>query len=151
MSRRRRELELGSVAAAAVVALAAAGMLWPGDASRIRGAWAGDGVRLTFRGDVVALEWRESDKAERHHFRLDPAVSPARIVTFDADAPSVRQPVRVLNIPLGRPSAGSPGAECRGIYELRGDRLRLCLPLPGAGFPAGFDPAAGRVFVLRRE
>jgi uncharacterized protein (TIGR03067 family) len=151
MRRRRRWLDLGSVAAVAVVAALAAGLLWLGDASRIQGAWDGDGVRLTFRGDVVALEWRESGKTERHHFRLDPAASPARIVTFDADAPSVSQPVRVLNIPLGRPSAGSPGAECRGIYELRGDRLRLCMPLPGEGFPAGFDPAAGRVFELRRE
>ncbi len=151
MKRRRRGLVLGAgVAVVASVTLAAA-LLWPTDAARIQGAWVEEGVRLTFRGDVATVEWRESGKTERHYFRLAPSATPARIVTFDADAPFVDRPPTVLGVRLWRPSPGSPGAECQGIYELRGERLRLCMPLPGQDFPASFDPAVGRVFELRRE
>ncbi|MBO0698089.1 MAG: hypothetical protein J2P46_06830 [Zavarzinella sp.] len=136
---------------AGLVALAVAVLVWPTDRSRIQGTWVGGGTRLTFRGDLAVMEWDGSPRLSRTYFRLDPAASPTRIEVFDADAPSVQPPTRLLGVRVGGPSSGRPGEECRGIYELRGDRLRICLPLPGGDFPAGFDPAAGAVFELRRE
>ena len=142
MKRRRRWVVLA--VGAGLAALAAAVLLWPADRSRIQGTWVGDGTRLTIRGDPAVLRWMASPES-RTDFRLDRWASAPRIVVFDADAQSVKPPTRILGVRVGGPSPGLPGEECRGIYELRGDRLRICLPPPGADFPTSFDPAAGGV------
>jgi uncharacterized protein (TIGR03067 family) len=148
MRRRTRWLVAAAVTGLAGVALAVA--LWPGDADRLQGAWAGGGARVTFAGDLAAPE-SGAPGPRRLYFRLDPRASPKRIVLWDADGPNLRQPPRVLGVAFGTPAAGGPEWEWRGLYELDGDRLRLCLPVPGADFPPAFDPAAGAVFDLRRE
>jgi uncharacterized protein (TIGR03067 family) len=149
MLRRRRGLLYAAVVGLAVIALAA--LLWPGDATRLQGTWAGDGVRLTFDGELAILEGHAYSQPRRTYVRLDPWASPKRIVVCDADAPDLRRPTRVLGVSFGGHSAARPASECRGIYELRGDRLRVCMPPPGADFPASFDPTAGIVLDLRRE
>jgi uncharacterized protein (TIGR03067 family) len=134
-----------------LIVLAVAVLLWPTDKSRIQGSWVGDGVRLTVQDDSAVLEWEKTPGQSRTYFRLDSWASPARIHVFEADAPYVKRPVRVLGVTLWGPSTELPLTESRGIYELRGDRLKICLPLPGTDFPASFDPTLGAVFELHRE
>ncbi|HKB00910.1 MAG TPA: hypothetical protein VKD90_01765 [Gemmataceae bacterium] len=148
MTRRRRW-----VVAAVVVLLAVviAIFLWPGDRNRLQGTWAADGVRLTFDGDVAVLDGPAYGEPRRSYFRLDPWASPKQIVTCDADAPDIRRPPRFLGVSFGAPTAGRPETECRGIYELSGSRLRVCMSPPGGDFPATFEAGAGVLFDLRRE
>jgi len=148
---RRRIRWLLAVIIAAVAAVVLLGILWPDDKNRLKGTWAGNGVRLTFEGDLAVLDGPGYSRPVRTYFRLDPRASPKRIVLWDADDPNLRPPTRVLGVEFGTPSAQGPLGEMRGVYELLGDRLRLCMSLPGADFPEAFDPAAGPVLDLRRE
>jgi uncharacterized protein (TIGR03067 family) len=138
------------VLAAVVAAVVAVALLWPGDRDRLRGSWAGDGVRLTFEGNVVVLTGDGYREAQPAYFRLDPRASPKRITIWPTAAPNVGPPRTVLGVEIGPPGP-PPGFECHGIYDLDGDRLRVCIMPPGAGFPTDFAPTGGVVFDLRRE
>ncbi len=152
MKRRYRWLAVvvafGLVVAALIALTALAGN---GDKSRLQGTWVGEGGRrATFDRDIV--DFGGIDR--RCYYRLQPSASPSRIVLFSADAPGVNRPVTFLGIPLTRRSAGRLDMEYRSIYELRGDRLRICFPpaQPGADFPTGFDPVGGGLLLeLHRE
>lgn len=89
--------------------------------------------------------------SQRTYFRLDRGASPRRIIVCDADAPDLRRPTQVLGVSFGGYSATRPESECRGIYELQGDRLRVCMPPPGADFPTVFDPTAGLLLDLHHD
>jgi hypothetical protein len=118
MKQRRRWLVLTvGVGLAAIAAV----LLWPTDRSRIQGTWVGGGIHLTFHGDLAVLEWDGLPRQSRTYFRLDSWASPPRIVVFDADAPSVHPPTRILGVPVGghrragrRTSAGA-SMSCGGI------------------------------------
>ena len=131
----------------AVAVLAALTTVRPGDVGRLQGTWVGKDRRLTFRGDIADL----SGDTRRYYYRLDPSASPSRMVIFDVNAPGVNQPAVLLGFPLNQRSAGRADSETHCLYELRGDRLRIYLPWPGAGLPTTFDPAAGEVLEFQRE
>ena len=145
--RARSLLAIVAVAGLAVAALAA--VLWPTDRDRVQGTWVGAGGRLTFDGPLAVLTI-DGQPARRTHFQLDPWARPKRIVVWDADAPS-QAPSGLPGFRSGPPRSTTPDLVARGVYELDGDRLRICLPLPGAPFPTALDPAAGAVMEFRRE
>jgi uncharacterized protein (TIGR03067 family) len=148
MKRRTRWL----LAAAAVgVVVAATVVLWPGDRDRLQGQWAGNDVRLQFEGDEVVLTGDGYPAPQRSYYRLDRWASPKRITIWSADGPNISPPRKVLGVEVGPPQPPGPTFECHGIYELDGDRLRVCMPLPGADYPTTIDPALGIVFELHRE
>jgi uncharacterized protein (TIGR03067 family) len=146
VKRRSRRFAVVVMAGLAVAALAA--VLWPTDRDRVQGTWAGAGGRLTFDGHLAV---RTVDGRDwRTYYQLDPWARPKRIVLWDADAhgPAASGIPGLWSRP---PKPTQSDLICRGIYELDGDRLRICLPLPGAPFPTAFDPAAGAVLEFRRE
>ena len=147
MRRRTRWLAFAAVVAI-VVAVA---LLWPGDRDRLQGAWAGDGVRLTFEGNVVVLTRDGYPGPQWSYLRLEPGASPKRMVIWSAEGPNVGHPRQVLGFEVGPPSPPGPLFECHGIYELDGDRLRISMSLPGAAFPTDFGPTGGVVFDLLRQ
>jgi uncharacterized protein (TIGR03067 family) len=133
------------------VAILATLVLWPGDRDRLQGTWTGDDVRLTFDGDVTVLErlgGPDQPAPLPTYYRLDPSARPKRIVVWAGDGPDDRR--RFLGMSFGPRPPGRPDLELRGIYELNGDRLRICLPPPGGDFPIGFDQG-GIVLEVRRE
>ena len=148
MKRRSRWIAIVAVAALAVAALAA--VLWPTDRGRVQGTWVGAGSRLTFDGHLAVLTFDGQAQPRRSYFQLDPWARPKRIVIWDADGPT-QPPSGLPGFRSGPPKPTQPDQVGRGIYELDGDRLRICLPLPGAPFPTAFDPAAGAVMEFRRE
>jgi uncharacterized protein (TIGR03067 family) len=148
MKRRSRWFAVAAVAALAVAALAA--VLWPTDRDRVQGAWVTTGSRLTFDGHLAVLTFDGQAQPRRSYFQLDPWARPKRIVIWDADGPT-QPPSGLPGFRSGPPRSTTPDLILRGIYELDGDRLRICLPLPGAPFPTTFDPAAGVVMEFRRE
>lgn len=146
MKRRPRWVAVVVVAALAVAAVAA--VLWPTDRDRLQGTWVGPGGRLTFDGHVAV---RTVDGRDwRTNFELDPRARPKRILIWDADAPG-QAPSGLPGFRSGPPKPTQPDLVARGIYDLDGDRLRICMSLPGAPFPTDFNPAAGSVLEFRRE
>jgi uncharacterized protein (TIGR03067 family) len=91
-------------------------------------------VRVTFSGDDVTF-YPKRDKA-RTAFKLDAATTPRGIV-------------------LTAQEGTDKGKSVSGIYDLQGDRLKLCLALrPGTKAPTAFaaGPESGLLLlVLRRE
>jgi uncharacterized protein (TIGR03067 family) len=55
-------------------------------------------------------------------------------------ADDLRRPPRFLGMPFGTPTAGRRESECRGIYELSGGRLRVCMSRPGGTSPRPSRP-----------
>lgn len=109
------------------------------------GSWAGDGMTLVVERHQLTLTQPGGDgspRVTRMLFRLEPGATPKRILMIDADNPANAGPQG--------PRAGGTVSECPGIYEVDGDRLRMCVGLPGGSFPAGFDPAEGLVVTLHR-
>jgi uncharacterized protein (TIGR03067 family) len=147
---RRRNGRRAVVAVAGLAVAAVAALLWPTDKDRLRGTWVGAGGRLTFDGPVAVLTFDGEPQARRSYFKLDPWARPKRIVIWDADAPGVPRS-GLLGLRSGPPDPAGPDMVCRGIYELDGDRLRICLPLPGVPFPNDFEAGAGAVMEFRRE
>ena len=148
MKRRSRWIAIVGLAGLAVAALVVA--LWPTDRDRVQGAWVGTGSRLTFDGHLAVLTFDGEIRSQRTYFRLDPWARPKRIVVWDADVPG-QAPSGLPGLRSGPPKPIQPGLIARGIYELDGDRLRICLPLPGAPFPTDFVSGAGEVMEFRRE
>lgn len=58
-------------------------------------------------------------------------------------------PKRFATIDAALPNTGQDNV-CPGIFELNGDTLRLCVGLPGQGFPEDFDPLYGSILELQR-
>jgi uncharacterized protein (TIGR03067 family) len=116
----------------------------PRERQSLEGTWSGaDGTTVSVHDDLLVFTQpgpNGTPRVMRMFFRLEPRYSPKRIVTFDADDPS--------NHGRSGPEPGRPGNECPGIYEIRGDRLRLCIGVPGGSFPADFDPASGLLLDL---
>lgn len=86
-------------------------------------------MRLTFKDDRLTATLREEVK-EEGKFRLDPAKKPKEM-TFTP----------------------SQGKVVRGLYELDGDTLKLCLGPPDGDFPTEFSGREGTrcaVLVLKR-
>jgi uncharacterized protein (TIGR03067 family) len=147
VKRRSRRIAIVVMAGLAVAALAA--VLWPTDRGRIQGTWVSTGNRLTFDGHLAVLS-TDGQPARRTYFQLDPWARPKRIVVWDADAPG-QPPSGLPGFRSGPPRPMRPDLVGRGIYELDGDRLRICLPLPGVPFPNDFEAGAGAVMEFRRE
>ena len=145
--RPRRRFAIIVVAALAVAAIVVA--FWPTDKGRLQGTWVGTGGRLTFDGHLAVLTV-DGQPPRRTYFQLEPWARPRRIVVWDAEAPALA-PTGLTGFRAGPPKPTQPDLICRGIYELDGDRLRVCLPVPGAPFPTAFDPAAGAMLEFRRE
>ena len=148
MKRRSRWLAILAVAGLVVAALAA--VLWPTDRGRIQGTWVGTGNRLTFDGHLAVRTVDGHPQPWLAYFQLDPWARPRRIVIWDADVPG-QAPSGLPGLRSGPPKPMLPDLVARGIYELDGDRLRICLPLPGAPFPTDFESGAGAVLEFRRE
>lgn len=148
MKRRSRWLAIVAVSALAAAALAA--VLWPTDKDRLRGTWVTTGSRLTFDGHLAVLTFDGQAQPRRSYFQLDPWARPKRILLWDADGPT-QPPSGLPGFRSGPPKPMQPGLVGRGIYELDGGRLRVCLPPPGAPFPTDFGPGAGAVMEFHRE
>lgn len=146
MTRRKRRLAVVAVAGLAVTALVA--VLWPTDKDRVQGTWVGTGSRLTFDGHLAVLTFDGEPQPRRSYFKLDPWARPKRIVVWAADGP-LQTRSGLLGLRSGPPGPGGPDMVGRGIYELDGDRLRICMPVPGAPFPNDFEP--GAVMEFRRD
>lgn len=113
------------------------------DLERLQGTWnvvstERDGMALDpeeFRGwnalyDGDSLTLRVGDQVRRRGIvTLDPARTPKAINTWDLDGPYQDQTVP-------------------GIYELEGDRLKLCFARPGEARPTEFTTKAGTGFVF---
>jgi uncharacterized protein (TIGR03067 family) len=140
------------VAAGALLALAALGFwLRPGDDQRLLGLWIGDdNLRLAIAGNCAVLDGGVLHGPQRYFFRVDSWATPHRIVMCDADDPSIRPPFVLLGFAFGTPRARKSDEETRGIYELKGDRLRMCLSKSGTDFPTAFDPSCGLIMELCR-
>jgi RNA polymerase sigma factor (sigma-70 family) len=82
------------------------------------------GLELVFKGDKVTIKVEAG-------FTLDPTKSPKQID---------------LSPSLGDPNQKDP--TIRGIYELSGDDLRLCIGAPDAERPAAFASAKGSRIML---
>jgi uncharacterized protein (TIGR03067 family) len=148
VARRKRWFAIVAVVGLAVAALVAA--RWPTDRDRLQGTWVGTGSRLTFDGHVAVLTFDGDAQPRRTYFKLDPWARPKRVVVWDADGP-LQTRSGLLGLRSGPPGPGGSDMVGRGIYELDGDRLQICLPLPGAPFPTDFEPGAGAVMEFRRE
>jgi uncharacterized protein (TIGR03067 family) len=82
------------------------------------------GVRLRFAGQELTLE-RKGEKFDPIVFRIDPTTSPKHIDFEERQPPT------------------------EGIYELKGDCLRLCYAIER---PGDFKPGEGAILlVLKRE
>ena len=57
-------------------------------------------------------------------------------------APLPHVPVHVVQLKIVRPETADRGI-IRGIYQLDGDRLKICLGEPGKGRPAKFETKPG--------
>jgi hypothetical protein len=108
------------------------------DEKQLQGVWVDGDFRLTITGYIAVMEG--FGEPTEYYFRLRPGASPKRIILCLADRPT-RPEWYILGMGFGPPVASYPETECRGIYELEGDRLRLRLPISGADFPKSFDPA----------
>jgi len=118
------------------------------DHMKLQGSWVGDGVRLTFDGDVATYEGpaRSPDPC---YFKLEPNASPKRIILWPVGAPGLGNPKRVLGFKVGPPKTGDPNWQMRGIYEISGNTLKLRLSQPGSDFPAELE--AGEYMTFMRE
>ena len=108
----------------------------PNDEARIQGVWVSDkpSDRLTVTGYLIVDEF-----FGEMCFRLEPRPSPKRIIVYPGDRP-FRPQWCILGIEFGPPVGwGDPKMEGHGIYELEGDRLRICLPPGGTDFRKSFD------------
>lgn len=113
------------------------------DEKRLQGVWGSDKLRLTFTGSVAVLEGLDSPR--KFFFRLQPRAVPKRITVCDADGPT-RPEWMILGMAFGPPVAANPQMEGHAIYELEGDRLRICWPVnPRGDFPKSFDPSIGMI------
>jgi uncharacterized protein (TIGR03067 family) len=84
-------------------------------------------IHVTFQGAEVFVR----DKKDPAAFSLDPAQRPAAITL---------RPV---------PKAGAPQeADIQGIYQIEGEKLKLCLSQPGQPRPSEFKSPKGSEAVL---
>lgn len=82
-----------------------------------------DGWKSTYEGDRLTLSNKEG--IYRHCIvTLDPARMPKAVNTWDTEGPAADQTLS-------------------GIYELSGDRLKLCFALPGKPRPTEFTTKSG--------
>jgi len=94
-------------------------------------------LRFVFKGNEAALEGNDQVKKEyaRLAFQFDPSTSP-----------------RLLDITI---KAGTQkDLKVEGIYELKGDELKICVRVTGNERPADFTSAEGSqvaLLVLKRE
>lgn len=118
------------------------------DVDRFAGAWTVDGVtydgvdhklkfKIVFKGNEGKVEGNDkiADQYGAVRFTIDPKASPK---TID------------LTISLG----SQTDAKMRGIYELKGDELRVCVKVFGTDRPKEFeapDGSSAALLVLKRE
>ena len=86
------------------------------------------GWRAVYEGDAVTL-MSETEVRRRAITTLDPSRSPKAINTWDQDGPYDDRTVP-------------------GIYELKGDSLKLCFARPGDQRPTEFTTKKGTGFLL---
>jgi uncharacterized protein (TIGR03067 family) len=134
------------------VVLLAGGLLTAADAKddvkketeKLQGTWVtqkmefngedvGEKFKLSFvfKGDDVTVEGNDEVKKEyaKLKFKLDPSTTP-----------------RCVDITI---TAGTQkDAVIEGIYELKGDELRICAKIGGKERPAKFESPAGETMVL---
>jgi uncharacterized protein (TIGR03067 family) len=94
-------------------------------------------LRCTFKGDAITVQGDEEVVRDypKFAFKLDPSVMPKQID---------------LTVKGGL----QKGAAMEGIYELKGDELRLCVRVFGKDRPTEFKAPAGEsiaLLVLKRE
>jgi uncharacterized protein (TIGR03067 family) len=91
-------------------------------------------LRLSFAEERLTL--KQGEKTSQLQYRLELDSNPRRIELIAGDGPNKGKPLPA-------------------IYELKGDSLKVCLPLsPDVGRPEGFSTASGSglmLLVLKRE
>jgi uncharacterized protein (TIGR03067 family) len=86
------------------------------------------GWHAVYEGDLLSL-WNETEVRRRGIETLDASRNPKAINTWDQDGPYEDQTVP-------------------GIYELKGDSLKLCFARPGDKRPTEFTTKQGSGFLL---
>jgi|SRR6266436_2881034 len=92
-------------------------------------------VRWIVEDDHYTIRLDGQSHVDPYTFKLDP--SQKRIDVFHHDTPK-----------------GTYGGSLKGIYELKGDSLRVCYDLTGQKYPKSFDAGRGSrqvVYEFRRE
>ena len=93
------------------------------------------GITFAFAGDKMTLVGPDGIGKREHKFKLDPTKKPKAIDTMPQDGPF-------------------KGKSGPGIYELKGDTLKLCIPNTATNErPKQFESAKGSnlgLFVLKR-
>lgn len=88
-------------------------------------------VQFTIKGDEIAVEGGDEVKKEyaKLKMKLDPTTNP-KILDF--------------TVSLG----DQKGVDILGIYEVKGDELKICVKVPGNERPDKFESAAGSSVAL---
>jgi uncharacterized protein (TIGR03067 family) len=130
------------------------------DAKRFQGTWAVVSVEVngkpgeTFAGTMKVVGGKytfyskKGKKQEEMHYRLDATRNP-KTIDFTRES----NPYKPGNRGDGNRSAASPYLSrpyMQGIYELKGDTLRLCLRAPHKGRPRAFT-SRGQLFITLKR
>lgn len=86
-------------------------------------------VRWVFDSDHVMVVLGGNTRGMQSEFQLGTGDSPNTI------------PLKLFNNPLA--SQGFAGGSFTGIYELSGDKLRVCYDMTGLQYPKNFDAGKG--------
>jgi len=112
---------------------------WQGTWRLVSSTWNGEpqmaDLRWVVDGDHYTIRLNGQSHVDPHTFKLDP--SHKQIDVFHHEVPK-----------------GTYGGSLKGIYEIKGDSLRVCYDLTGQQYPKSFDAKAGSrqvVYQFRRE
>jgi uncharacterized protein (TIGR03067 family) len=112
---------------------------WQGTWNMVSCTWNGEpqngNVQWIVKGDQYTIWMDHKSGQDPHTFKLDP--SKKQIDVFHHETPK-----------------GTWGGSLKGIYEIKGDTLKVCYDLKGERYPKGFEagPGSGQVvYQFKRE
>ncbi len=118
---------------------AADAKLWQGTWTMVACTWNGEpqpgNVQWIVQGDYYLIRVDRHTNTDHYPFQLDPILK--HIDVNHHDTPP-----------------GTYGGKLKGIYEISGDKLRVCYDLTGAHYPRSFDARPGSkqvIYEFRRE
>ena len=112
---------------------------WQGTWSMVSCTWNGEpqngNVQWIVEGDHYTISMDRKSGHDPYNFKLDP--SKKQIDVFHHETPK-----------------GTWGGSMKGIYEIKGDTLKVCYELKGERYPKSFEAGAGSgqvIYQFKRE
>jgi uncharacterized protein (TIGR03067 family) len=112
------------------------------DLKAMQGTWTLTGS--TFNGNSVMADLQWIVDGDHYRIRYNRQMDPFPLkITLDAAT-------RHLDAAHDLAPGANPRSEFKGLYEVSGDTLRVCLDLRGQRYPESFDAPAGSKLVVYR-